>query len=67
MRNAAFQHDYKPDCQCYRCKGIRGAGYRPPIMKRSSVKRGAVASRSEQQARYLDCGPQNWDGHEGGF
>lgn len=20
-----------------------------------------VASREEQQARYLDCGPQNWD------
>jgi len=64
------QHEYDANCQCYRCKGIRGnphyrnqghdAGMRAKLhRKRRYTER--RASREVQYARYLDCGPQNWD------
>jgi len=55
-------HEYKKDCQCFRCKGIRNS----PMMRIRKVAGGKRlgekrATREEQNARYLDCGPANWD------
>ena len=56
------QHDYNETCNCYRCKGIRGnPHFRKPKLKPVRRFRERHASREEQHARYLDCGPQNWD------
>jgi hypothetical protein len=56
-------HDYDRNCQCYRCKGIRNAPGRKQVGKYHSVSKRAErkATRAEQHARYLDCGPQAWD------
>jgi hypothetical protein len=58
-------HDYQLDCQCYRCKGIRSSPGHKSKAKRGLLTKKPVserkASRSEQHARYLDCGPGNWD------
>lgn len=57
-----MKHDYKPECQCYRCKGIRNAPrHKPSATMRFDRRRKEHASRDEQHARYLDCGPANWD------
>lgn len=32
-----------------------------PTFKRTRVVRERYASREEQHARYIDCGPSNWD------
>jgi hypothetical protein len=59
-------HDYNPTCQCYRCKGIRNNPFpsRVVAMQTKAKRRNPrqkVATREEQHARYLDCGPANWD------
>lgn len=58
-----MKHDYKPDCMCYRCKGIRNspAFKAKPAPKKRTPRKPKTASREEQNARYLDCGPPNWD------
>ena len=55
-------HGYQADCMCYKCKGIRNAPPPRNFKLRGARKRKvAMASREEQNARYLACGPQNWD------
>jgi hypothetical protein len=51
---------------CYRCKGIRNdphtiAPCRQALARARAASHGRKATRSEQRARYVDCGPQNWD------
>jgi hypothetical protein len=54
------KHDYDASCMCYRCKGIRNSpSFRKPIKVRKVKEK--RASREDQHARYIDCGPQNWD------
>jgi len=42
---------------------LHGRNERGPIAPKPARrrKRNEYASRDEQYARYLDCGPQNWD------
>jgi len=54
-------HDYDKDCQCYRCKGIRNNPVSVLPKKSRQRKTNHNASRAEQYARYIDCGPANWD------
>ncbi len=58
-------HDYRVDCQCFRCKGIRHNPHHPQLPKRGlrakAPRKERIASREEQHARYIDCGPANWD------
>lgn len=61
-----MKHDYKNDCQCYRCKGIRNNPSPPralimPRKARVNKLKPRIATRAEQHARYIDCGPSNWD------
>jgi hypothetical protein len=55
MKNA---HPYTADCQCFRCKGIRN---RPQQSIKLRKPKERTATSEEQHARYIDCGPQNWD------
>ena len=56
-----MKHDYKADCQCYRCKGIRNDPRTKRQARRVRKLRDRSASKAERHGRYLDCGPQNWD------
>jgi hypothetical protein len=72
-----MSHPYDRDanCQCERCVRERArraaqsaahTTYGHAAIKVSTFKRrqraaSRVASRAEQHARYIDCGPQNWD------
>lgn len=58
-----MQHDYKQDCQCYRCKGIRNDPRNKPYNKprKARVYKEKYASCEEQYGRYIDCGHSNWD------
>lgn len=54
-------HEYNPECQCYKCKGIRNnpqVNHHRPKHRQSKPRH---ASREEQHARYLDSGPSAWD------
>jgi len=57
-----MKHDYRPECQCYRCKGIRNSPLKLAVRARKPrAVRERIASREEQHGRYLDSGPQAWD------
>jgi hypothetical protein len=69
-----MKHSYLDTCGCDRCtreKARRGAQalsmsgrpwhVAPPKGQRRPTRRSTVASREEQAARYLDCGPAAWD------
>jgi hypothetical protein len=59
------KHPYTIGCECKRC--VREAARREA--QRRTTNRGAraaslkprCATREEQRARYLDCGPAAWD------
>lgn len=54
------RHDYNATCMCYRCKGVRNSPSFVAVRRRRAVKE-KVATRDEQHARYIDCGPGAWD------
>lgn len=69
-----MKHSYDENCHCKRCDNerIRRSNFRAgdprtfravsdykPLARRR--RRTNVASREEQNARYIDCGPQAWD------
>jgi hypothetical protein len=61
-----MKHSYQPGCECPRCSrecARRIAQSLQSVPKPRPVYRNKPrnASRSEQYARYLDCGPQAWD------
>jgi len=61
-----MKHDYNSTCTCYRCKGIRNNPLTPRVvlMQRKTRARNPkqrFATREEQNACYIDCGPANWD------
>jgi hypothetical protein len=61
-----MRHAYRTDCRCERCvkegaRRSRQAHAKPIAYWRGRAVRERQATREEQHARYLDCGPQNWD------
>jgi hypothetical protein len=52
-------HGRKDPLQCFQCKGAANAHPKP--VRKPRKFREKHASREEQYARYIDCGPQNWD------
>lgn len=59
-------HPYDATCYCPRCnkerlrRAAQSARYNLPRRKHRACSE-RRASREEQHARYLDCGPQAWD------
>ena len=65
-----MSHPYKPICDCSRCirernrraeqsaADPRKQHYNAPKPRRARERR---ATREEQHARYIDCGPGAWD------
>ena len=68
-----MSHSFNPSCDCKRCvkeKARRTAqSQNDPRRMASAFKklktrktpREKIASREEQHARYIDCGPAAWD------
>lgn len=63
-----MKHSYTIGCECERCVKEGARRYQQALSNFHTITRGRkradrpkVASREEQHARYLDCGPQNWD------
>lgn len=68
-------YDKNSACQCKRCVKERTrraaqsqahqtyghAAVKIETLWRNNKRARRIASRTEQQARYLDCGPQAWD------
>lgn len=61
-------HEYKAACQCFRCKGIRNSNsFKLKNFRRKAMKDLQVTHKADletQHARYIDCGPSNWDDRE---
>lgn len=73
MTVTAPRHAYLLGCACARCvkerarrdaQGAQTADHTRQRRYKRSRARAGVASRGEQAARYLDCGPQAWDDRE---
>lgn len=60
-------YDKTANCECTRCvkertrRAAQSAANAQPKPVRYRAPRERVASREEQHARYIDCGPQAWD------
>lgn len=71
-------YDKAADCHCPRCERERARRDMQrahavaddprgqPVTRRQKVPVPRHATRAEQHARYIDCGPQAWDDREEG-